>query len=104
MKRTARLLGAISFVAFASSMLPAQVAAADAADGAKDDAVADIIVTARKKSEVLQDIPLAIRVYDSAMIQREGIARIEDIARKTPGLTFDIGDRLVLDTVGRFSR
>lgn len=91
MKRTSRLLGAISFVALASSMLPAQVSAAESAEGVKDEAIADIIVTARKKSEVLQDIPLAIRVYDSAMIRREGIARIEDIARKTPGLTFDIG-------------
>ena len=51
----------------------------------------DIIVTARKKSEALQDVPLAIRAVDSETIQREGLRQVEDLARTVPGLTYDLG-------------
>ncbi|QMW22878.1 TonB-dependent receptor [Sandaracinobacteroides saxicola] len=62
-----------------------QAAGADGGD------IGDIIVTARKRSENLQDVPLAIRAITADTIEREGVVRIDDIARRTAGLTFDIG-------------
>ena len=50
-----------------------------------------IIVTARKRAEVVQDVPLSITVFGADMIEREGLRQVEDIARNTPGLTFDQG-------------
>ncbi len=50
-----------------------------------------IIVTARKRTENVQDVPLSITVFGPEMIQREGLRQVEDIARRTPGLTFDQG-------------
>ena len=41
--------------------------------------IEEIIVTARKRAESLQEIPLAITAFTAADIERAGIARIEDI-------------------------
>jgi len=51
----------------------------------------DIIVTARKRDELLQNVPLAIRVIDASIIEREGIRNVEDLSRRVPGLTYDLG-------------
>lgn len=59
------------------------VAPASAAD------IEEIIVTARKRAESLQEIPLAVTAFTVEQIERAGIARIDDIARLTPSLVFD---------------
>jgi iron complex outermembrane recepter protein len=51
----------------------------------------EIVVTVRKIEERPQDVPLSIVVYDAVTIEREGLRRTEDIARLTPGVTFDRG-------------
>ncbi len=51
----------------------------------------EVIVTARKRSENIQNVPLAISVFDDAVIQDRGITRVEDLAALSPGLTFDTG-------------
>jgi len=51
----------------------------------------NIIVTARRIEEVESTVPLSIRVIDEEQILRQGVTKIEDVARLTPGVTFDIG-------------
>ncbi|MDX2221625.1 MAG: TonB-dependent receptor [Rhodospirillaceae bacterium] len=51
--------------------------------------VEEIIVTARKRAESLQEIPLAVTAFTFDQIERAGIARIDDIAKLTPSLVFD---------------
>jgi outer membrane receptor protein involved in Fe transport len=51
----------------------------------------EIIVTARKRDELLRDVPMAIRVINDQTIEREGIRTVEDLSRRVPGLTFDQG-------------
>ncbi len=51
----------------------------------------EIIVTARKVEERLQEVPLSILVVGEDRINRDGIGRLEDVARLVPGLTFDLG-------------
>ena len=53
--------------------------------------IEEIIVTARKRAESLQEIPLAVTAFTATDIERAGIARIEDIAKLTPSLVFDQG-------------
>lgn len=91
-----RLLLASASLAAAQAASLAAVAQQAAPDG--EGAVAtpaaepgDIIVTARRRAEQLQDVPLAILAFDEATIEREGLRQTEDVARRTPGLTFDIG-------------
>jgi iron complex outermembrane recepter protein len=61
--------------------------ASPAANEANDGA---IIVTARKREENLQDVPLTINVLGADAIDRKGISGAEDVAAQTPGLTFDV--------------
>ena len=53
--------------------------------------IEEIVVTARKRTESVQDIPLSISVFDEEAIAAAGIKDIDDIARLTPGLVFDKG-------------
>ncbi|TQV81256.1 TonB-dependent receptor [Exilibacterium tricleocarpae] len=48
----------------------------------------EIVVTSRKRSESLQEVPLAISAFSAADIQANGMMDIRDIANATPGLTY----------------
>ncbi|MBU6211470.1 MAG: TonB-dependent receptor plug domain-containing protein [Gammaproteobacteria bacterium] len=75
---------ALLAVAAGAPVLAQQTAAAEA-----DVAVLEeIVVTARKTSEQLLDVPLAITAFTAESIQARGIANLDDVAAFTPGLTF----------------
>lgn len=61
------------------------------ATAAENERFAGIIVSARKRDESVQDVPIVIEVITAEQIAQRGINNIEDIARYTPGLTFDRG-------------
>jgi len=46
----------------------------------------EIIVTARKRSESLQEVPLAVSVATEEQLQRDQIYSVIDLARTTPAL------------------
>lgn len=48
--------------------------------------IEDIVVTARKRAERLQDVPAAINAFDRAEIERHQLASVDDLTRLTPGL------------------
>ena len=50
-----------------------------------------IIVTARRITENLQEVPLAITVIGQGEIERENVRGLSDVARLTAGFTFDLG-------------
>ena len=54
----------------------------------------EIVVTSRRRSESLQDIPDAVTAFSSQMIEDAGINDIDDISKMTPGLWFS-GDQHV---------
>jgi iron complex outermembrane recepter protein len=49
----------------------------------------EILVTARKRAESLQEVPLAITAYSAEQIEAIGVKTLEDIAVRTPGLQFN---------------
>lgn len=51
----------------------------------------EIIVTARKQSESLQDIPLTITAFTEQMIEDRAIRNAQDVVKYTPGLNYDKG-------------
>lgn len=59
------------------------------ADG--DDITQTVIVTARKRQERAQDVPLSIGVISAADVESKRITEIDRVANLTPGLTFDVG-------------
>lgn len=61
---------------------------AAATDAAAGGVLEDIVVTARKTSEKLQDVPVAITAFSAAEIKSARIERLSDVAKLTPGLNF----------------
>ncbi|XUU61155.1 TonB-dependent receptor [Erythrobacter sp. HA6-11] len=48
-----------------------------------------IIVTARKKEESIQDVPIAVSAFTSEDLFEQGIGNIDDLSKRTPGFIFD---------------
>ena len=53
--------------------------------------IEEIVVTTRKREENLQQVPITVTAFTADMISRQGIRTIGDIAKFTPGLSFDKG-------------
>ncbi|WP_448582557.1 TonB-dependent receptor [Thermaurantiacus sp.] len=79
---TATVLATDALAQTAPSAAPQQVAASE------DVMFGDIVVTARKREESLQEVPLAISAFTSEEIRSARIERLADLAKLTPGLNF----------------
>jgi iron complex outermembrane receptor protein len=87
-----RLLGGVSALAvaaglalsFASAPVSAQEAGQQAQRGV---ALEEIVVTARKREESLQEIPIAITAFSAEAIERSDIGDVRDIAKLAPNIT-----------------
>ncbi|MCB1624879.1 MAG: TonB-dependent receptor [Pseudomonadales bacterium] len=51
-------------------------------------ALEEIVVTARKRTETLIEVPVAVSVLSSADIEQRGVQSLQDVAMFTPGLTY----------------
>ena len=49
----------------------------------------DIVVTARRRSEVLQDVPISVTAYSGEQLERQGALDITDIGDTTPNVTLE---------------
>jgi outer membrane receptor protein involved in Fe transport len=50
----------------------------------------EIVVTATRRSERLQDVPLSVTVFSQAELTQKGIVGYEGIARETPGAVLNV--------------
>jgi iron complex outermembrane receptor protein len=65
---------------------PAAEQTADAPAAASDQ---DIVVTARRRDEILQDVPIAVTAYSGQQLERQGALDITDIGDTTPNVTLE---------------
>lgn len=79
------------FTAFLSAILMATVAMPYSAAFAQDETLEEIVVTVRKRSEGLQEVPLSVVAFGALEIERQKISNLDDLARLTPGFTMDDG-------------
>ncbi len=79
--KAVRLIIGTSALALMSQTAFAQEADAEEVQGN------EIVVTATKRSESIQDVPFSINAQTAAQIEKSGAASIEDIARNVAGLT-----------------
>jgi iron complex outermembrane receptor protein len=97
-------LGGVSVVAVTISLCASQAYAAAAAAPAADVTtnVEELIVTAEKRAERLQDVPVAITAFSAEQRSLIGIESIQDLTNFTPGLHYNsIANRPYLRGVGR---
>lgn len=70
----------------------AQTDAAQAPEATADSGqIADIVVTARRREEKAQSLPIAITAISAADIAKLGARSAPDAVRSVPGLQFDVG-------------
>ena len=95
MRRVERLLAGTSFVCLLSAVLVSQAAAQSAAAPTQQPAapssagpatVDEIVVTAQKRSQSLQNVPIVVTTISRQLLQDTGIKDIKDLALLTPGL------------------
>lgn len=77
-----RLLSATALATLASFW----AAPAFAQEGAQTSE--EIVVTARRREEALQSVPLSVSAFTAETIENAGVQNVEDIAAMTPGFTF----------------
>lgn len=49
----------------------------------------EILITARKRAESIQDVPLSVTAFNADQIRRRSIIELEDVALLTPGFTLE---------------
>jgi iron complex outermembrane recepter protein len=84
-----------SFLLAASSLAPLAIALPTAAHAQEADEAAEdkggleeIVVTARRTEETLQDTPVAVSVVTADAIAEKGLTSIDDFARQSTGISF----------------
>jgi iron complex outermembrane receptor protein len=101
---------AASTQAWAQEAVPAD--AAQAAPPADETAKAnesaepgdqDIVVTARRRNEVLQDVPIAVTAFTGAQLEREGALDLTDVGDTVPNVTLEVS-RATNSTLTAFIR
>jgi iron complex outermembrane recepter protein len=75
------VLGSLGTVALAQT-------SASAAESDGDAALAEVVVTARKREESLQDVPIAVTAVTSDSIDERNINNLTDLAQFTPGFSY----------------
>lgn len=84
----------------------AQVATAEPVAPAEEQMLPDLIVTAQKRLQSLQDVPLSVSVLDTAELERQNVTDVAQLRDLAPNLQFEQeGDakkaRLVVRGIGR---
>src|ERR1700727_2359312 len=94
---------AFSLAAFAEpAPAPAPAAAAPAAASGEDNGIAEIVVTAEKRNESSETVPVAISAYTAKTRDLIGIETIQDMTNFTPGLAYSTSlDRAFIRGIGR---
>ena len=97
-----RLLSATATLVLASS-LSAQTAAPPDHPTAEPAAIAEIVVTAERRSQNVQAVPVTIAAFSGSQLADRGVERIEDLARLVPSVnfgTFGYGTQIAARGVG----
>ena len=58
------------------------------ADPSSDDRLNEVVVTARKRAENLQEVPISVAAYTSSDLQAQSLETLADVAQMTPNLLY----------------
>ena len=88
MKMTTRIAMRYALGASLAAMATAGLSTPVFAQGAEEESsgLGDIIVTARKVEENLQDVPVAVTVQTGEQLEVTGAVKVQDVAKFTPGM------------------
>jgi iron complex outermembrane recepter protein len=76
----------VSFVALAAALLPATAFAQTAA--ADSSGISEIVVTAQRREENLQNVPISVSAFGAEEISKKGLTDVSRLEGLVPGFTF----------------
>ncbi len=95
------LFAGAAFASVAATPLLAQDAVSE--DAAVEDDEGVIVVTARRREESLQDVPIAVSAFSGEQLEQQGALDITDVANLTPNTTLE-NSRATNSTLSAFIR
>ncbi len=84
--RSSGLLLAATVSSAALAQAPSKTVTASPEASSAAETLGDIVVTARRRDESLQDVPVAITAVSGAALEQRGIRAVEDLRSAVPGL------------------
>ncbi len=73
------------------ALLVSMLGATLIASGALAQQLEEIVVTARKRTERLQDVPVSVTAFTAETLDRRGVSSLSDVIRNTPGIQLTEG-------------
>jgi len=101
MSRTSAPLRALLVAGVSAAALSALAQPAFAQADAGEATLEELVVTAEKREQSLQDVPVAVSAYTSERRDVVGITNIQDFVNFTPGMNYSGTDRVSLRGAGR---
>jgi outer membrane receptor protein involved in Fe transport len=83
------LLGSACAVALAAALPAVAQTAGSREEAVQATSVGEVIVTATRRSERLQDVPLSITAYSQEQLTAKGVVGYEGLAQETPGVVLN---------------
>ena len=74
--------------AHSEEVAPAQPSAGTSGQGTGSVSLEEIVVTATRRSESIQDVPMSISAGSQAALEKAGATRVEDVVHMVPGLAY----------------
>jgi iron complex outermembrane recepter protein len=94
---------AAAALSVSSLQSPAAHAQTSASDGAAAEGLTEIVVTARRRTENLQDVPVAVTAIGAATIQTQDVTNLEDLNSFVPNFKI-AADRATSSTINVYIR
>lgn len=88
---------------FVMGVSTAAIVAATPAFAQQATMLEELVVTAERRDQSLQDVPVAVTAFTSERRDVLGVATVEDLARVTPSLSYTNNDRLSIRGFGRLT-
>ena len=76
-----------AFAVIIAASISTEALAAESPD-ASGGGLQEIVVTAERRSERLQDVPVSVEVFTQEKLEAQAVRGIDDLARLSPGVTF----------------
>ncbi|WP_411287484.1 TonB-dependent receptor, partial [Phenylobacterium sp.] len=87
-----------------AAIAAAMLAGAAQAQDARGNQIEELVVTAEKREQSLQDVPVAVSAFSDERREVVGINSVQDLTNFTPGLSYSTNnDRIALRGIGRFT-
>src|SRR5947209_5144335 len=99
---TLRSASALAIAIAASASLPSLARAADAAAAASPTTIGELVVTAERREQNIETVPVAVSAYNGQQRDLLGIVSVQDLTDFAPGLYYSTYDnRPYIRGIGR---